>query len=104
MIDPFRTPFWTEEKRWLVICTWYPKDRFIEIYTPLVSTHDLRPGWYPDTLTVTNFARENEYYTKYENVFRFQLVPCLPNNFGTTVVTDDGRDDKFLFCYEWTDR
>ena len=80
VIGPFRTPFWTEEKRWLVIGTWHPENRSIEIYTPLVSTPDYLPFWHPDTLTVTNFTRQNQYYRKYTDVLHLQIMSCQSNS------------------------
>ena len=79
VVAPFRTPFWTEEKRWPVIGTWHPEDGSIEIYTLLASPPNYLPSWHPKTMTVTNFARQGEYYTKYEDVLRFE----------NTVSTDD---------------
>ena len=73
---PFRSPFWTEEKRWLVIGTWHPVDQRIEIYTPLVCTPDYLPSCRPKTITMTNFDTQGQYYTKYEDVLRLQLVSC----------------------------
>ena len=76
MIAPFRSPFWTEEKRWLVIGTWHPVDQIVEIYTALVCTPDYRPSWRPNTITMTNFDTQGRYYTKYEDVLHLQVVSC----------------------------
>ena len=76
VMAPFRSPFWTEEKRWLVIGTWHPVDRIVEIYTPLVCTPDYRPSWHPNTITTTNFDTQGQYYTKYEDVLHLQVVSC----------------------------
>ena len=93
-IAPFRTPFWTEDKRWLVICTWHPNNKYIQIFTPLVSTPNYVPSWHPNTLTVTNFTRQGEYYTKYEDVLRLQFVSREQNHFENTVSNDDKNDIK----------
>ena len=85
VIASFRTPFWTEEKRWLVLCTWHPDDPSIEMCTSLVSTSNYLPSWYPNTLTVTNFARQSQYYTKHEDVLRLQLTFCGTHHFEDTV-------------------
>ena len=105
VVAPFRTPFWTEEKRWLVIGTWHSNNEYIEIYTPLVSTPNYLPSWHPGTLTVTNFSRQGKYYTRYEDVLRLQLVSCEQNDSQNTVSNDDenhikGRSDtNFLFFF-----
>jgi hypothetical protein len=79
VVAPFRTPFWTEDRRWPVICTWHHEEESMEIHTVLVSTPNYLPSWHPKSMTVTNFARKGEYYTKYEDVLRFE----------NTVSTDD---------------
>jgi hypothetical protein len=90
VIASFRTPFWTEEKRWLVICTWHPDDPSIEIYTSLVCTPNYLPSWHPNTITVTNFAKQDDYYTKYEDVLRLQIVSCRPSSTENTVNSVSG--------------
>ena len=85
VIASFRTPFWREEKRWLVICTWHPDDPSIEIYTSLVCTPNYLPSWHPNTITVTNFDTQDQSYTSYEDVLRLQIVSCRPNHSDNTV-------------------
>jgi hypothetical protein len=94
VIAPFCTPFWTEEKRWLVICTWHGKEDSMEIYTPLVSTPDYLSAWQPTTLTVTNFDTQGEYYTNHEDVLRLQLLFCERHHAENTVSTKDEKHIK----------
>ena len=89
MMDAFRTPFWTDEKGWLVIGTWHPDNPSMEMYTSLVSTPNYLPSCHPHTITVTNFSRQDQLYTKHEDVLRLQLVSCGPNQAENTVNTDD---------------
>ena len=55
----FRTPFWTEEKRWSVTCNWFLTQEIVEIYTSPICTSKYHH--YADTNmhTVSNFATED---------------------------------------------
>ena len=55
VMTSFRSAFWTEAKRWLVIAHWHPVNQTVEIYTHLVCTPDYLPSWHLNTITMTNF-------------------------------------------------
>jgi hypothetical protein len=69
MIAPFRTPFWTEEKRWLVICNIFPTRREAEAYTsPICVSQYSHIADSKTMTTISNFKRENQHSTMLETV------------------------------------
>ena len=88
-IASFRTPFWIEEKRWLVICTWHSSSRSIEIYTPLVSSPDYLPFQHLRAMTTTNFAGQDQYYTECLSIQHRQIDGDLSPNVGELSVAFD---------------
>jgi hypothetical protein len=82
MILPFRAPFWTEEKRWLVICNVFPTRGEAEMYTlPICISHYTQV---PDQKmkTISNFEREDQHSTVLETVNELSVDLCL-------IVVDD---------------
>ena len=88
-IAPFRTPFWIEEKRWLVICIWHSSSGSIEIYTPLASSPDYLPFQYLREMTTTNFAGQGQYYTNFLSIQQRQITSDLFPNVGELSVAFD---------------
>ena len=68
MIAPFCTPFWTEEKRWWVICNIFPATEEAEIYTPPICIAHYTHVLDPETMTMCNFVREDQQATVLESV------------------------------------
>ena len=71
----FATPFWTVEKRWLVICNIFPSSEVVEMYiSPICSAH-----WYhvpgPNTKTISNFERDDQSATVLESVIELRVDP-----------------------------
>ena len=61
VIIPFRTPFWTKEKQWLVTCNWLPKSETAEIYTlPICTSHYLHYSD-PNMMSICNFSRQDQH-------------------------------------------
>jgi hypothetical protein len=54
MIAPFRTPFWTEEKRWLIICNFFPTRERLEMHTSPMFTSFYNHISDPQTMTISN--------------------------------------------------
>ena len=78
LISPFRTPFWTEEKRWTVRCNWFLTLKIMEIYTvPICTSHYMHRND-PDTKTVSNFASEDRQSVISENVHQLHIAPSRP--------------------------
>jgi hypothetical protein len=59
-IFPFRMPFWTEEKRWLVICDFFPTEEKLEMYTSPICTSCSVHLPDPTMHTICNFEREKD--------------------------------------------
>jgi hypothetical protein len=59
----FRTPFWTEEKRWLVVCHLFRTPREAEMCTSPICTSWYSQVFDPNMKTVCNFERENQHST-----------------------------------------
>lgn len=60
MITSFTTPFWTEEKCWLVTCNWLVNRDEFEIYTSPICTNSPSFIFDENTETASNFARDPE--------------------------------------------
>jgi hypothetical protein len=58
MITSFRTPFWTHEKRWWVVCTWHLTGEVAEIYTSSLSTLTGAVCQAQEPITRSNFDRQ----------------------------------------------
>ena len=68
LIVPFRTPFWTEEKRWLVTCNSFPAYKKADLYTSPICIPAYTHVPDPKTMTISNFDRENPQSTALETV------------------------------------
>ena len=70
LISPFRTPFWTEEKRWSIRCNWFLTRQIVEIYTIPICTRNY--NYYADsnTRTVSNCATEDRQSTISTGVYQ----------------------------------
>ena len=76
MIVPFRSPSWTEEKRWRVICNVFPTDEKLEIYTSPICTSQYTQVFDPKTMSISNFERETQYSTVLETVNELSVDLC----------------------------
>jgi hypothetical protein len=78
LISPFRTPFWTEEKRWSVRCNWFLTMNIIEIYTvPICTSHYMHRND-PTTKIASNFASEDQQSVISKDVHQLHIAPSRP--------------------------
>lgn len=68
LIVPFRTPFWTEEKRLLIISNFFPTKESIEIYTSPTCVSLYHHVSDRKTRTISNFEREDQHGRVLEEV------------------------------------
>jgi hypothetical protein len=68
MMAPYRTPFWTEAKRWLVICNFFPTTGSVEMYTSPICISSYNHLFDPRTMTISNFERGDQHSTVLETV------------------------------------
>jgi hypothetical protein len=73
MIVPFRTPFWTKEKQWLVICNVLSTRSQVEMYTSPICTLFLPRLFDPNVKTISNFERENQDSPVLETVYELSV-------------------------------
>ena len=59
MIAPFRTPFWTTEKRWHIICNVLSISNEVEKYTSPICRSPYMHEFGPTMKSISNFEREN---------------------------------------------
>jgi hypothetical protein len=76
MIVPFRTPFWTEEKRWSVICHVFPTRETIEIYTSPICTSHYTHVSHQNMKTISNFERHDQHSTMLDKVNHLSVDLC----------------------------
>jgi hypothetical protein len=57
-IASFSSPFWTQEKRWLVICNWLVNRNQFEIFTSPTCTRSAPLVFDENIKTMSNFDRE----------------------------------------------
>lgn len=60
IIAPYCTPFWTEEKRWQVICNFWPTIQEAEIYTSPICKPYYSHRSNPKMRTMCNFEKDNQ--------------------------------------------
>ena len=73
MIAPFCTSFWTEEKRWLVICNDFLTSERFEMYTSPICMSSYSHVSDPKTMTISNFERGGQHSTMLESVDQLNL-------------------------------
>ena len=73
MIAPFRTPFWTEDKQWRVICNWFPNGQTLEMYTSPICTSSYTDVAGPKVMTISSFERKDQRSTTLETVDEFHV-------------------------------
>jgi hypothetical protein len=82
MIDRFRTPFWLEEKKWIITCDYVLKQNIINFYTTPICN--------------TDFQQQSQYVKKTNRIpffiIRFKLL-SMDNEFRPTVHLIYGNDD-----------
>ena len=85
LIAPFCTPFWTEEKRWRVICNVFPVREKIEMYTSPICKSSYTHISDPKTMTISNFERKDQHSTVLESVneLRVDLSTILVNGLAS---------------------
>ena len=99
MITPFCSPFWTEEKRWLVTCNFFPTARAVEIYTSPIYISAYRHTSDPKMKAISNFERKDQHSTVLETVDALQVNPY-------TILDDEHVSDLSIsqefvgFCEE----
>ena len=59
LISPFRTPFWTEKKRWSIRCDWFITRQIIETCTNRICTRKKNYSSDSNIGTASNFATED---------------------------------------------
>ena len=75
MIAPFRTPFWTGEKRWLVICNFFPTREVLEMYTSPICTSHYSHVSDPKTKTICNFENGDQPSSMLDAVNELRVNP-----------------------------
>lgn len=73
LMSPFRTSFWTKEKRWSVTCNWLLTQEMVEIYTSPLCTRNYNYYADPDMQTVSNFATEDRQTTISTGVYQLSI-------------------------------
>ena len=73
LVAPFRTPFWVEEKRWLVTCNWFPNKKSVEMYTSPICMSSYEHVFDLDTKSISNLDSENESSTMLQAVDELEL-------------------------------
>ena len=68
LIALFKTPFWTEEKRWLVVCNFFSTSTEAEIYTSPICMSSYAHVSDPRTITISNFEKEDQHSPMLESV------------------------------------
>lgn len=61
VVTPFCTPFWMEEKKWLVTCNWSPKNETAEIFTSPICTFNYLYYSDPNMMSICNFSRQDQH-------------------------------------------
>jgi hypothetical protein len=78
LIAPFCTLFWTKEKRWPVICNWFPIHQFGEIYTLPICKPNCVHFADPYTRTASNFVSDVQLTTTIpEAVLQLHVKPYI---------------------------
>ena len=82
LMTPFRTPFWTEEKRWLVVCNVFPTRDIVDVYTSPICISSYAYLSDLTMKTITNLEREDQHLTTVESVneLRIYLSQILAND------------------------
>lgn len=73
MIAPLCTPFWTEEKRWMVTCNWFPTKRAVEIYTSPICTSSYTHLLDPKVTTISKCERKDQQAIMLESVIELRV-------------------------------
>ena len=102
MIVPFSTSFWTEEKRWLVICNYFSTTGEPEIYTSPICISNYSHVFDSKTMTISNFEREDQHSTVLESVNELRVNLCRIHaddrvsklNHSTKLLSHDRWDDR----------
>jgi hypothetical protein len=82
LIDRFRTPFWLQEKKWIITCDYVLKQNLINFYTTQICNKDFQ-------------EQSQSVKTKYQSlsfIIRFKLL-SMDNEFHPTVRLIYGNDD-----------
>jgi hypothetical protein len=92
MIASSSTPFWTEEKRWMITCNVFPTFGEVEIYTsPIcISLHNHTAD--PKTMTMSNFEKKDQDSTVLEAVNDLRVN--LPSKLSFASVSKANRSTE----------